>query len=122
MLAGLDQLVHGGKSLHGWGSPAALDPNLLVPRAFDKTTEQFHYDVNLRFAETRPGRIGFQNPFRIVLDFSFDLSTNYDLQQLRRAIEPVRGVRTPVVTTRDRPGTISEFTIAKQSGPTRRTP
>ena len=47
--------------------------------------------MNPRFAETRPGRIGFQNPFRIVLDFSFDLSTNYDLQQLRRAIEPVRG-------------------------------
>ena len=38
------------------------------------------------------------------------------------AIEPVRGVRTPVVTTSDLPGAISEFMIAKQSGPTSRTP
>ena len=38
------------------------------------------------------------------------------------AIEPVRGVRTPVVTTSDLPGAISEFKIAKQSGPTSRTP
>jgi hypothetical protein len=28
-----------------------------------------------------------------VIDFSFNLSTNYDLQQLRRAVEPVRGAQ-----------------------------
>ena len=90
VLAGVDQLVHGG-SLRGWGSPATPDPVLLVPRAFDATNQRFRYDVNPRFADTRPGRTLLRNPFRIVIDFSFNLSTDYDLQQLRRAVEPVKG-------------------------------
>jgi hypothetical protein len=90
VLAGVDQLVHGG-SLRGWGSPASPDPVLLVPRGFDATNQRFNYDVNPRFADTRPGRTLLRNPFRIVIDFSFNLSTDYDLQQLRRAVEPVKG-------------------------------
>ena len=35
VLAGVDQLVHGSNDLRGWGSPAAPDPTLLVPRGFD---------------------------------------------------------------------------------------
>ena len=89
-LAGVDQLVHGG-SLRGWGSPAAPDPVLLVPRGFDAPNNRFLYDVNPRFADTRPGRTLLRNPFRIVIDFSFNLSTDFDLQQLRRAVEPVKG-------------------------------
>jgi hypothetical protein len=92
VLAGVDQLVHGG-SLRGWGSPATPDPVLLVPRSFDAPNNRFLYDVNPRFADTRPGRTLLRNPFRIVIDISFNLSTNYDLQQLRRAVEPVRGVQ-----------------------------
>jgi len=90
VLAGVDQLVHGG-SLRGWGSPATPDPVLLVPRAFDAANQRFQYDVNPRFADTRPGRTLLRNPFRIVIDVSFNLSTNFDLQQLRRAVEPVKG-------------------------------
>jgi hypothetical protein len=90
VLAGLDQLLH-GNSLRGWGSPATLDPVLLVPRGFDATNRRFNYDVNPRFGDSRPARTLFRNPFRIVIDFSFDLSTPYDLQQLRRAVEPVKG-------------------------------
>jgi hypothetical protein len=92
VLAGVDQLVHGG-SLRGWGSPATPDPVLLVPRAFDVANQRFRYDVNPRFADTRPGRTLLRNPFRIVIDFSFNLSTDFDLQQLRRAVEPVKGQR-----------------------------
>ena len=92
VLAGVDQLVHGG-SLRGWGSPATPDPVLLVPRGFDASNNRFLYDVNPRFADTRPGRTLLRNPFRIVIDFSFNLSTNYDLQQLRRAVEPVKGAQ-----------------------------
>jgi hypothetical protein len=92
VLAGVDQLVHGG-SLRGWGSPATPDPVLLVPRGFDGANDRFLYDVNPRFADTRPGRTLLRNPFRIVIDFSFNLSTDYDLQQLRRAIEPVKGAQ-----------------------------
>jgi len=63
---------------------------LLVPRGFDATNGRFNYDVNPRFADTRPGRTLFRNPFRIVIDFQLNLSTDFDLQQLRRAVEPVR--------------------------------
>jgi hypothetical protein len=90
VLAGVDQLVH-GSSLRGWGSPASPDPVLLVPRGFDAANQRFNYDVNPRFADTRPGRTLLRNPFRIVIDFSFNLSTDFDLQQLRRAVEPVKG-------------------------------
>jgi hypothetical protein len=89
VLGGIDQLVHGGNSMRGWGSPATPDPVLLVPRSFDATSKAFHYDVNPRFADTRPGRSLLLNPFRIIVDFSFNLSTDFDLQQLRRAVEPV---------------------------------
>jgi hypothetical protein len=89
VLAGLDQALH-GSSLRGWGSPAAPDPVLLIPRGFDATNKRFNYDVNPRFADTRPARTLFRNPFRIVIDFSFDLSTDFGLQQLRRAVEPVK--------------------------------
>jgi hypothetical protein len=90
VLGGVDQLIHGSNAMHGWGSPASPDPVLLVPRAFDATNSAFRYDVNPRFADTRPGRSLLLNPFRIVVDFSFNLSTDFDLQQLRRAVEPVR--------------------------------
>ena len=91
VLAGVDQLVHGVDDLRGWGSPATPDPTLLVPRGFDAATKQFKYDVNARFADTRPGHTLFRDPFRLVLDFSMDFSVDYDLQQLRRAVEPVKG-------------------------------
>lgn len=90
VLAGVDQMLP-GNSLRGWGSPAVVDPVLLIPRGFDAGNGRFRYDVNPRFADTRPGRMPLRNPFRIVIDFSFSLSTPYDLQQLRRAVEPVRG-------------------------------
>ena len=87
--AGADQLLH-GSDVRGWGSSTTPDPVLLVPRTFDPARAAFAYDVNPRFAETRPGRSLTLNPFRIVLDVSLDLSVDYDLQRLRRAIEPVR--------------------------------
>ena len=89
-LGGLDQLLHGSDNLHGWGAPASPDPVLLVPRGFNAATQSFHYDVNPRFAETRPSRTLIRAPFRITIDFSLLLSTDYDLQTLRRALEPVR--------------------------------
>jgi hypothetical protein len=91
VLAGLDQLVHGSDNLRGWGSPATPDPVLFVPRGFDAATQKFSYDVNSRFADTRPRRSVLSDPFRLVIDFTIDLSTDYELQQLRRAVEPVKG-------------------------------
>jgi hypothetical protein len=46
--------------------------------------------VNSRFADTRASRSLIREPFRLTLDISLRLTTDYRLQQLRRALEPVR--------------------------------
>ncbi len=89
-LAGIDQLVNGSDGLKGWGTRAAPDPVLLVPRAFSTADKAFAYDVNPRFGDTRAFRTLSRQPFRVTLDFSINFSTPYDIQQLRRAVEPVR--------------------------------
>ncbi|HSU96233.1 MAG TPA: hypothetical protein VLI40_03335, partial [Gemmatimonadaceae bacterium] len=91
VLGGVDQLLHGSSGLRGWGGQPVVDPVLLVPHGFDPVSKSFKYAVNPRFADTRPINTLTRNPFRITLDFSFDLSVNYNLQELRRAIEPVKG-------------------------------
>ena len=93
VLAGIDQALHGSESLRGWGSQIAPDPTLLVPKGFDREVPRFKYDVNPRFGQSRVGRSIGRDPFRIVIDFSLNLSTNFDLQQLRRAVEPVKSPR-----------------------------
>lgn len=90
VLGGVDQLLHGADNVRGWGSLGNVDPVLLVPRSFDPTAQRFHYDVNPRFADARPATTLARNPFRISIDISLRLSTDYDLQELRRALEPVR--------------------------------
>ncbi len=89
-LGGIDQLVHGAANMRGWGTRAMPDPVLLVPRGFDATDKRFRYDVNPRFGDTRAFRTLSREPFRVTLDFSLNFSTPYDVQQLRRALEPVR--------------------------------
>jgi hypothetical protein len=90
LLGGVDQLVHGAGGLRGWGGQQFVDGTLLIPRGFDAAARRFRYDVNPRFAETRPSRMTMRDPFRITLDVNLKLHTNYDMQSLRRAIEPVR--------------------------------
>ena len=90
VLGGVDQLAHGADGLRGWGGAVTPDPVLLVPRGFDVNTRAFRYDVNQRFGETRPSRTTFRIPFRVTLDVSLRLTTDFDLQQLRLALEPVR--------------------------------
>lgn len=90
VFAGVDQLMHGSGSLRGWGASPMLDPVLLIPRGYNASAKSFLYDVNPRFADTRSPAAFPQQGFRVTLDFSLNLSTNFDLQQLRRAVEPVR--------------------------------
>ena len=90
VLAGVDQLVHGSNALRGWGGAAMPDPVLLVPRAFDAAARSFRYDINPRFAETRPSRSTLRVPFRVTIDFRLRLSTDFQLQELRRALSPVK--------------------------------
>lgn len=90
VLGGIDQLLHGANGMRGWGMQAMPDPVLLVPSGFDANARTFRYVANPRFADTRPARTLIREPFRVTIDFSFRLSTDYDLQSLRRAIEPVK--------------------------------
>jgi hypothetical protein len=90
VLGGVDQLLHGANGLRGWGAQVMPDPLLLVVRGFDAQALAYRYAVNPNFAETRPARSLTRAPFRLTLDVSMDLSVNPELQQLRRAIEPVR--------------------------------
>ena len=89
-LAGIDQLLHGSNNLRGWGSTSLPDATLLIARGFDASSKTFKYDVNPRFGDTRGSHTLSRTPFRITFDFTIDLSTNYDVQQLRRALEPVK--------------------------------
>ncbi|MDF1502680.1 carboxypeptidase-like regulatory domain-containing protein [Roseisolibacter sp. H3M3-2] len=90
VLGGLDQLFHGDEGLRGWGGSAQPDPVLLVPRGFDAASRRFRYDVNPRFGDTRGRSTLLREPFRLSIDFSVDLAVAYPVQQLRRALEPVR--------------------------------
>lgn len=89
LLSGLDQLVH-GDNLRGWGGVATPDATLLIPRGFDATAKAFRYDVNPRFGETRPSRTTWREPFRVTIDMQIRLHVDYDVQQLRRVLEPVK--------------------------------
>ena len=100
-LAGLDQLMHGGSRLHGWGLPASPDPTLYFVRGFDQSAKRFVYEVNPRFGNTRPSIAALYNPFRVTLDVSFSLSGNVSRQQTEVYLRPTRnapGVRPPVDT------------------------
>ncbi|MCO4099514.1 MAG: hypothetical protein HEQ38_08970 [Gemmatimonas sp.] len=88
-LGGLDALLH-GERLRGWGANAEPDPVLLVPRGFDAGTRTFQYRVNPRFGETRAARTVTRTPFRLSLDFSWDLSRSEASQNMSRSMEPVR--------------------------------
>ncbi|GLC25615.1 carboxypeptidase-like regulatory domain-containing protein [Roseisolibacter agri] len=93
VLGGIDQLLHDDASLRGWGSTATPDAVLLVPRGFDASAPggpRFRYDVNPRFGDTRGARTLLREPFRLSIDFSVNLAVDYPVQQLRRALEPVR--------------------------------
>jgi hypothetical protein len=92
-------------------SQANPDPVLLVPRGFDRNASQFKYDVNPRFGQINSRSIA-RDPFRIVIDVSLNLSTNFDLQQLRRAVEPVKS---PTGWQRRSPDSLVAFYLAETS-------
>jgi hypothetical protein len=89
ILGGIDQMLH-GSDMRGWGSTSSPDPVLLVPRGFDAASRTYRFAVNPRFADTRPTSTLLREPFRVTLDVQMRLSVDYDLQQLRRALEPQR--------------------------------
>lgn len=65
LLAGMDQLFHGGANLHGWGQVARPSPTLLSVTGFDPVDQRFFYTVNERFGATSSSTTAFRNPFQL---------------------------------------------------------
>jgi hypothetical protein len=101
-LGGLDQLLHGSDHLQGWGGPGLPDPTLLTVRGFDPTAKRYLYEVNPRFGSTRATQRLARVPFRVTLDFMFDLGIPLAKQQAMKLLNPGRaghaGTRLPVDT------------------------
>ncbi|MEO8562281.1 MAG: carboxypeptidase-like regulatory domain-containing protein [bacterium] len=90
-LGGLDQLLHGGSDLRGWGSSALPDPTLLVVRGFDPAARRFRYEVNQRFGSAASSAQLARAPFRVTLDMQFDLGVPIVKQQAIKLLRPGRG-------------------------------
>lgn len=65
LLHGIDQLVHGGGGLAGWGLRTRPDDQLLFVTGFDPVARTFTYAVNERFGATEPSATAFRQPFQI---------------------------------------------------------
>jgi hypothetical protein len=89
-LGGLDQLLHGSDHLQGWGGTALPDPTLYTVRGFDPVAKRFIYEVNPRFGSTRARQQLGRIPFRVTLDFMFDLGVPLARQQAIRLLSPGR--------------------------------
>lgn len=91
-LGALDRALHGADNLRGWGTASAPDNVLLIPRAFTRPGNDFSYDVNPRFGDTRPSRTSRPlDPFGVTLDVRVNFSERGEVQSLRRQLKPGRG-------------------------------
>jgi hypothetical protein len=81
-LTGLDALAHGWDNLKGWGANPSLDATLLSVRRFNASSQQFEYEVNQRFGETRAQLTQRVAPFQIGVNVSYDIAPERQRQQL----------------------------------------
>ncbi|MGH7469983.1 MAG: TonB-dependent receptor domain-containing protein [Longimicrobiales bacterium] len=65
VLTGLDQLVNGIDNMKGWGEARSAESSLLEVRGFDANTNNFIYQVNEAFGQTRRGSAS--RPFQLTL-------------------------------------------------------
>lgn len=97
-LGGVDRLLHGENGLKGWGQTPFVDPNLLYVRGFDPATNRYRYEVNQRFADTRPRATAFRAPVGVTLMVRTDLGPTRERQFLVQQLDRGRrraGDRTP---------------------------
>ena len=104
VLGGVDQLVHGGDHLHGWGATPFPDQTLYQVRGFDPATQQFLYTVNPRFGSASPATTTLRVPFRITLDVSIDIGHSAADQMLDQNLR----VRPSLIGTRANADTIKK--------------
>lgn len=96
-LAGLDQALHGGDHLHGWGTSAVPNPVLYTVRGFDPSNDRFQYVVNPRFGSTRSSETTLRAPFRVTLDVRIEMGEPIRETLFRRFLEisPIDKNHTP---------------------------
>ena len=63
---------------------------MLTVRGFDPAAQRFRYEVNQRFGSTRAGQQLARIPFRVTIDFTFDLGVPMAMQQASRLLNPGR--------------------------------
>jgi hypothetical protein len=89
-LAGIDQLLHGSRSLRGWGQQSRPDATLLYVNGFDAGQQRFQYRVNERFGDTRAGRTAIRNPFQIGLQARLQLGPDRQREMLMGRLAAMR--------------------------------
>src|SRR5207248_1808387 len=91
LLGGLDEWLHGGANLHGWGCTAAPGPVLLYVRGFDPGALQYRYAVNGRFGATAGANGGVIVPFQVALQVHMTVGPDRTRDRLRAAFGGRRG-------------------------------
>jgi hypothetical protein len=86
-LGGLDELLHGSRSLRGWGQFRGQDNTLLYVRGFDPGTQTYRYEVNERFGAARNGANGIRVPFQLGFNARYTLGPD----RMRDMIQAMRG-------------------------------
>jgi hypothetical protein len=90
-LVGLDQLLHGGNNLHGWGQPVIPDRTLLFVRGFDPATDRFRYQVNEHFGVPGGRNSAYRVPFQIGLQGRLAVGQDPRSQQVRQIFGGANG-------------------------------
>jgi hypothetical protein len=83
VLGAVDQVLHGSRHLHNWGTTVTPDQTLLNVRGFDAATRAYRYDVNPSFGGTSASAISGRLPFVIAIDVQLRLGPDRDAQQLK---------------------------------------
>ncbi len=101
-LTGIDQLLHGGDNLRGWGQPVFPDRTLLYVRGFDPSAQRFVYQVNEHFGAANGSRNAFRVPFQLAVQARLALGVDPARQQMGAVFGGRAGGRQSVGDFRER--------------------
>jgi len=93
LIGGIDQALHGGNDLRGWGSFSQPDNTLLFVRGFDAATNRYTYEVNERFGAVRGNQTGIRLPFQVGFNIRYTLGPDQTRDRLRAAFGGAAGSR-----------------------------
>jgi hypothetical protein len=97
-LGAADLLLNGSGNLRGWGQASFPDQALLYVRGFDAQTQQYRYEVNQRFGQSRPQFVSMRSPVTLTATMRYDLGPTRERQNLAQQLRSGRsqpGMRMP---------------------------